>query len=218
MEYGEALKKIRKGLSLTQQEMATRLNIKQSYYSALERGSKKITSDIISSLVNNIGVNPEWLHSSNGTIFNDKLRGDNAVFLHSEETMQEKNKGFVQNTSISEDSQEKSRKVIFEKKLADYLSKNPDIHELHSASYELLGFEYMLGETVKRYIDRLLLITGNNENMSFEELKDTYYNYIEGLRPIKKPLLNLAEAIRTFYKEMYESGDNSFDFAENMEN
>lgn len=203
MNTSERLKDIRKKLSLKQEEMAKRLGIKQSYYSALERGVKPIGSNIIEILVKEFDVNAEWFYSSNGTIFNSNKNLDNAKFTHSGNNSKE-------NTTL----QKLSKEIIFNKKLTDYLNKNPDIQELDNACVELLGFEYLLGEVNKKYLKGIRLID-NFETKDFEDVKKYYWDNLEALRPYSKAFLNLALAIQSFYKEMNKAGDELFDFAEN---
>jgi transcriptional regulator with XRE-family HTH domain len=69
MQYNEQLKKVRGKLKLSQAEMGGKLGITQSYYSALERGTKEITATIIDKLITDLGVSPTWFYSSNGNIF-----------------------------------------------------------------------------------------------------------------------------------------------------
>ncbi len=57
------LKAVRKFLNLNQVDMANKLGIKQSYYSALEGGKKAFTQTIINSLISEVGVSPEWWYS-----------------------------------------------------------------------------------------------------------------------------------------------------------
>ena len=47
------LKKIRTKMNLSQAKMANKLGIKQSYYSAIERGEKEISKNVISALESN---------------------------------------------------------------------------------------------------------------------------------------------------------------------
>ena len=72
------LKEIRQALGLNQKDFAAKLNIKQSYYSALELGKKDInTSKVLQTLFNEIGVNAEWYFNSVGTIFNKNNEQNN---------------------------------------------------------------------------------------------------------------------------------------------
>lgn len=64
------LKEIRKRLKLSQVEMSGKLEITQSYYSALERGGKEMPATIIQKLIDNLDVSPNWYYSSVGDIFN----------------------------------------------------------------------------------------------------------------------------------------------------
>ena len=76
MEQHERLKEIRKELRLNQNEMAEKLGIKQSYYSAMERGAKPISRATTGILFHTLKVSPDWFLKGNGTIFSDA--GDSA--------------------------------------------------------------------------------------------------------------------------------------------
>ncbi len=69
MDKALKLKQIRKELRLNQTEMADELGIRQSYYSALERGEKQITTKITTVLFNKLNVSPNWFYNATGNIF-----------------------------------------------------------------------------------------------------------------------------------------------------
>jgi transcriptional regulator with XRE-family HTH domain len=83
------LKLIRKHLRLTQEEFAEKLHITQSYYSALERGDKKVGPNVLDELFNNIGVSPAWYFSNDDqmkdqVLISDKEKDDyarNPIFI-----------------------------------------------------------------------------------------------------------------------------------------
>lgn len=69
------LKEIRKKLRFSQAEFANRFGIKQSYYSAIERGENKMSGELLSILFTEIGVSPDWYYNGKGDMFNS----DNSV-------------------------------------------------------------------------------------------------------------------------------------------
>jgi|GEM_PF-4976813 len=68
------LKAIRKHFNLNQIEMASKLGITQSYYSALERGSKKVGTNLILALIELFKVSESWLISGKGTMFIEEVQ------------------------------------------------------------------------------------------------------------------------------------------------
>ncbi|WP_160150079.1 helix-turn-helix domain-containing protein [Parabacteroides sp. Marseille-P3160] len=59
---GAKFKKVREHLKMTQKEFSDLLGIKQSYYSAIERGEKNASSTVVNSLIS-IGVPADWYYS-----------------------------------------------------------------------------------------------------------------------------------------------------------
>lgn len=60
------LLELRKGLELNQEQIADKLGITKSYWSALERGARKPSSKLIKELVSTFGVSIDWLISGEG--------------------------------------------------------------------------------------------------------------------------------------------------------
>ena len=56
MTFGQNLKRIRKDMKLTQQEMADKIGISQSYYADIERDRKNISLRVILNLASGIGI------------------------------------------------------------------------------------------------------------------------------------------------------------------
>lgn len=69
----EKIKAVREALKLKQNEFAERLNITQSYLSALETGRKGVTNKVIETLIELFNVSPEWYYNNNGNIFNSSM-------------------------------------------------------------------------------------------------------------------------------------------------
>lgn len=85
MTHNEKLKIVRQELKLTQAEMAAKFSIKQSYYSAIERGEKPISTNIIDVLFTSLNVSSQWFYHDIGDIFNNANGaiawfGDSRVF------------------------------------------------------------------------------------------------------------------------------------------
>lgn len=69
---GIFLKKIRKKLGLSQQEMADKLGITKQSISKIETGTNDLSKNLIGALVDYYNINPNYLLSGNGEMFQDK--------------------------------------------------------------------------------------------------------------------------------------------------
>ncbi len=86
----ERLKLIRKQLGMTQDQLAQRLGIGKSALSMIETGKTGLSSRNRNILVQDLNVNPEWLESGRGEMFNAepdltayRLRTDNSLPMQS---------------------------------------------------------------------------------------------------------------------------------------
>lgn len=217
MNIHNRLKELRTSLGLTQKDISIKLGVKPSYYSDLENENRTITGKFIEKLKNSFNVSADWMYNGEGAMVTENINlivNNNAPnnLLNSVHHLKGTLK--LQKSEVSKTTLDKSKEIIFERKFAEYLKANPDIQTLNDAAFELLSFEFILSEVSKKYLQNLLLIADTRGN-GFEFVKENYYKYIEDLRPFSKPFINLATAIKTFNKEMYEAGDKWFDFAEN---
>ena len=70
-EYmGERLKLIRKSLGLTQEQLAQRLGVGKTALSMIETGKARLSSRNRNILIQDLNVNPSWLETGKGEIFN----------------------------------------------------------------------------------------------------------------------------------------------------
>ena len=70
-EYmGERLKLIRKSLGMTQEQLAQRLGVGKTALSMIETGKARLSSRNRNILVQDLNVNPTWLETGKGQIFN----------------------------------------------------------------------------------------------------------------------------------------------------
>ena len=67
---GERLKLIRKTLGLTQEQLAQRLGVGKTALSMIETGKSRLSSRNRNILVQDLNVNPSWLESGRGEMFN----------------------------------------------------------------------------------------------------------------------------------------------------
>lgn len=67
---GERVKLIRKKLGLTQEQLAQRLGVGKTALSMIETGKARLSTRNRNILVQELNVNPEWLESGRGEMFN----------------------------------------------------------------------------------------------------------------------------------------------------
>lgn len=71
MEYmGERVKLIRKKLGVTQEQLAQRLGIGKTALSMIETGKTRLSTRNRNILVQELNVNPDWLETGKGEVFN----------------------------------------------------------------------------------------------------------------------------------------------------
>lgn len=86
----ERVKLIRKGLGMTQEQLAQRLGIGKAALSMIETGKAGLSSRNRNILIQELNVNPDWLETGQGEMFNAEpdlttylLRSDNSVPMQS---------------------------------------------------------------------------------------------------------------------------------------
>ena len=67
---GERVKLIRKALGLTQEQLAQRLGVGKTALSMIETGKARLSTRNRNILVQELNVNPDWLETGKGEIFN----------------------------------------------------------------------------------------------------------------------------------------------------
>ncbi len=72
----ERIKELRKYLNLTQYEFGSKLGIKKSAVSKIEKGENGSTDQMIKLMVKEFGVNENWLRTGDGDMFPDFDRTD----------------------------------------------------------------------------------------------------------------------------------------------
>lgn len=68
-KLNERLKKLRKALDLTQQQLAEHLGVKRNTVAQWELGINAITEQVITSICREFDVNKEWLRTGKGEMF-----------------------------------------------------------------------------------------------------------------------------------------------------
>ncbi len=65
----ERIKELRKALGLTLEKFGDRVGVTKMTISRIENGKNNITDQMFKSIVREFNVNPEWLESGNGEMF-----------------------------------------------------------------------------------------------------------------------------------------------------
>ena len=81
---GDRLKLLRKTIGLTQEQLAQRLGIGKAALSMIETGKAALSSRNKNILVQELNVNPDWLDSGEGEMFNaepDLPKCDGAIYI-----------------------------------------------------------------------------------------------------------------------------------------
>ena len=76
----ERVKSIRKQLGMTQEQLAQRLGIGKAALSMIETGKAKLSARNRNILVQDLNVNPEWLETGRGAMFN--AEPDLTAYMH----------------------------------------------------------------------------------------------------------------------------------------
>lgn len=192
------LKEIRLSLKLNQKLFASKIGIKQSYYSALELGKKDInTSKVLQILFDKIGVSPEWYYNSNGAIFNESnvyiKRGNAGVdAMQSLETLN--------NSELNKEFEK--QKVVSEKVISVLSTENQLYNEFRKDIIAIVNFENILDNiSYCNEIYELISITDSArryKNTSFLQFKDALTNDFMKFKPYLKIFSELAESMKAF--------------------
>lgn len=75
----ERIKELRKALGLSQEAFADRIGLKGSAVSHLEIGRRNITTQNITAICREFGVNEEWLRTGAGNMFEEMSRAEKAA-------------------------------------------------------------------------------------------------------------------------------------------
>lgn len=213
MRDNEKLKAIRKALSLSQTQMANRLDIKQSYYSALERGEKQLTSKLISALFNELAVRHDWFYNANGDIFiastnadfdelSKDLGGETRAVL---DTYRMISQIYDPNLSIEELGEVLLRKAqeLDDKNFYYYLKSTKEIQKERPELFVLITqVSDLIAESgIVRKITQIYFEDPFNQDLkakSYKELKTLRIEHLESFLKYKTILPQLTELLKTF--------------------
>lgn len=75
----ERIMELRKSLGLSQEAFAKRIGIKGSAMSLIEGGRRNITTQVITAICREFGVNEDWLRNGTGDMFLEMSRAEKAA-------------------------------------------------------------------------------------------------------------------------------------------
>lgn len=76
MTLGERIRKLRRGLDLTQQEFASRIGTTQNSVAGYETGHRNPSSSVINNICKTFSINETWLRTGAGEMFFEVSRED----------------------------------------------------------------------------------------------------------------------------------------------
>lgn len=180
----DKLKAVRDSLGLSQMEFATRIGIKQSYYSALELGKKEVTSKLLKTLFENVGVSSQWWYNSIGTIFSDKVWGNHV------------------GVDVGHMNYEH---IIKRRLLIELLKGNSEEGNIYKAISEVSNFQFVIDNIRHYYFTKIDLAEDNIaeyvtvKSFNYEAYKENVFKCIREFEEMKPVLDRLAKAINQFY-------------------
>lgn len=72
MAIGKRVRELRKSLSLTQQELADKINVNRAYLGEIEIGRKDVSLNFLQSLIAAYSVNLNWLLTGEGNTYREE--------------------------------------------------------------------------------------------------------------------------------------------------
>lgn len=150
MYVGKKIKQLRVDLNLSQEEFAEKLNVSQSYFSAIERGKKQISNKMLSKVCDVFGVNRSYFFGggdqSNASTLMGKNMGVNmGVFGNNRNGKKE----FTHPSPTSDDTSATWKAYLY--KVFDFLGTT-DMNTLEGKELELMQNAFS-GYLDKAYIE-----------------------------------------------------------------
>lgn len=174
------LKEVRLAIGLNQKEFASKLGIKQSYYSSLEQGKKEPSMRVIESLWP-LGVSSEWFFHDKGAMFIDEFDVGN---IHGDNIAKNNNEmyaNFVQGVSQNTCDLIENNRFFLDR----YYNETP----LQPYHYEYMQIKYFNTLSVSKVKELLSL-----EKEAYEEQYNSHISLVKVLHYLNPP---------TFLKEKF---------------
>jgi len=205
MSYNKKLKEIRKKLNLSQSEMGDKLNIKQSYYSALERGVKTIPTSVIECLFKSVGVYPGWFFNSIGNMFSSSNIPPEISVL------KRKSDEEIIDSSIKIEKFRKAAKRLKNKLQNQFTEDGVGYLELMEKLRRFEELTELLKEVLENYVSvynpelvnpRGDFLNPNPELPEYNEYKNSVINHLKIILPYESSIDLINKSIHNFLKEI----------------
>lgn len=170
---GNKLKEIRLAIGLNQKEFASKLGIKQSYYSTLEQGKKEPSMRVIDSLWP-LGVSSEWFFHNKGTMFIDQFDVGNTSNNSIAKNDRMMYANFVEGLSQNRCDLIENNRFF----LDEYYGETP----LQPYHYEYMQIKYFSTLSAKRVKELL-----NLEKEAYEEEYNSHVSLVKVLHYLNPP-------------------------------
>lgn len=177
------LKIARKELKLSQQEMAKKIDISQSYYSAIEKGKRPLSDKVYKILSDIFNINIEWLENGKGDMF---LNGGKSNNLYTTNNYHKSNKNVI----ISSQFEHIATKILIDN------GKNfPLLIRSLETYFDNLSKVLNLIHQYDRYLLKYLPTELHNKaieaNLSPEDLKEYADKLFSNYSPLAKALADI---------------------------
>ncbi len=182
------LKELRNVFKLTQKQFAEVLEIKQSYYSALEIGKKSLEgSKVPKILFDKMGVSPEWFYNGVGNILNNSNGTIDGV------------KDILLNAYTDNFVKKMKKSDPFTYKFGDDLRKErPELANLVYSVSEYASFTIDIEKVYERYLDDCLQEPQTKGYKNYFDYKNKKIKYLEQFLKYAEAIQPLIEAMRKF--------------------
>ncbi|MBE7713723.1 MAG: helix-turn-helix transcriptional regulator [Cyanobacteria bacterium SIG26] len=156
--FGKNLKKLRKNLSVTQDEMAVLLNMSSRTYASYEREENNPPYSMLRVLYSDHNVNLNWFVTGDGEMFIDKCEDTHAIILNEKSVSNYKNWGGRLSKILSENLETpykfSKRTGISESRIENFIldSVDPTIKELNAIKANVdVSLDWLLyGQTTEK--------------------------------------------------------------------
>ena len=207
MYAGKKLRLLRQHLDLNQDDFATELKISRPYYSAIERGKKKLTNKLLEIIRQKWLINEDYFDANSSKSVNEylgsKSGGINGGDSENDATEQKAYIEVIKNKIIKDFP----KMEFVYKSTEDLKNSHPDLSEIQ---YEISDFAALIldaSNIYEEYLQDALFPRINAKNYDeYQNLLIKHLVKFSKYQPLIKPLIKtLREFILEFKK--YDTGD-----------
>ncbi|OHX65126.1 helix-turn-helix domain-containing protein [Flammeovirga pacifica] len=145
IQYGERIKKVRKALSITQNEISEVLNVSQSFISAVEKDKKKPTEALLRYLIESGGNFKYIIFGENkNVLYGDDFPPPDENFFNTATDLTYK--VILDSSSLSKDNKELLKSIQMMDLMSDLQRQFNDIYQLKKLIYDITQLNDEIGE------------------------------------------------------------------------